>query len=134
MDDLKLIKKNYGEKMMNLCRELFPTLLEKDGLLFGVLESNFAYSKFLYDDIISQKENFKDYIYSSVNVEKKEIDVFKTPKELLDEAGYILYECNTEEDIQKFKKYYAKNEELCTFNDHRLNYCHVFFAVKKKYK
>ena len=25
--DLKVIKKHYGEKMMHLCRELFPTLL-----------------------------------------------------------------------------------------------------------
>ena len=35
----------------------------------------------------------------------------------LDEAGYILYECKTDADIQKFKKYYKKDEELCTFGD-----------------
>ena len=27
-EDLKIIKKHYGEKMMHLCRELFPTLLQ----------------------------------------------------------------------------------------------------------
>ena len=31
MDDLKLIKKHYGEKMAHLCRDLFPTLLEEEG-------------------------------------------------------------------------------------------------------
>ena len=35
--DLKLIKKHYGEKMMHLCRELFPTILERNGLLFKLL-------------------------------------------------------------------------------------------------
>jgi len=50
---------------------------------------------------------------------------------LLDDAGYILYECKTESDIQKFKKYYHKDEELCTFRDNRLETNYVFFAVKK---
>lgn len=45
-------------------------------------------------------------------------------------AGYILYECKTKEDIQKFKKYYHENEELCTFNDNRLDKCHVFLQLK----
>ena len=30
---LDLIKKYYGENMMHLCRKLFPTILEKKGLL-----------------------------------------------------------------------------------------------------
>ena len=134
MDDLKLIKKYYGENMMHLCRELFPTILETEGLLFKLLSDNFAYSKLLNDDIIEQcmEEEFKDYIYSSVDVENNnEIVTNKTPFELLDEAGYTLYECKTEEDIQKFKKYYAEDEELCTFRGHRLDSCYVFFAVKK---
>ena len=50
---------------------------------------------------------------------------------MLNDAGYDLYECNSEEDIQKFKKYYAKGEELCTFHGGRLDRCYVFFAVKK---
>jgi len=133
MDELKLIKKHYSEKMMHLCRELFPSLLEKEGLLFSLLEKDFAYSKFLANDILKQEleSKFKNYIYSLVDVENKKIEVIKTPKELLDEAGYILYECNSESDIQSFKKYYAENEELCTFRGGRLNRCHVFFAIKK---
>ena len=132
--DLIKIRKYYGENMMHLCRSLFPTLLETDNLLFNLIESNFAHSRYLYDDIIEDKmiEEFKNYIYSLVDVEKEEIEVIKTPKELLDEAGYVLYECKTEEDIQKFKKYYAKREELCTFQGGRLDYCHVFFCCKEK--
>ena len=131
--DLKKIKDKYGEKMMQLCRDLFSTLLEQEGLLFYLMESHFEFSKFLYDDIIDNRivDQFKNYIYSLVDVEKKEIIINKTPKELLKEAGYNLYECKTEEEIQYFKKYYRRGEELCTFNGGRLDRCYVFFAVKE---
>lgn len=135
--DLKIIKKKYGENMCKLCRELFPTLLEKEGLLSELLLNNFNPSRLLYDDIIhyNLEGKFKNYIYNLVyaeNIEKdKKIKVEKTARELLDEAGYILYECYSEEEIQSFKKYYAPKEELCTFKGERLNRCHVFFAVKK---
>ena len=134
MDDLKLIKKYYGENFMHLCRELFPTLLEKEGLLFYLIKNKFHYNKYLYDDIIEQDKvnDFRDYIYSLTGEKiKKEIVVDKSPFELLNDAGYILYECKTEKDIQKFKKYYKKDEELCTFRDNRLETNYVFFAVKK---
>ena len=64
--DLVKIKEKYGEKMMYLCRCLFPTVLEEKGLLFNTLQANFAYSKFLYDDIFSNFliEDFKNYIYT----------------------------------------------------------------------
>ncbi len=133
-EDLKIIKKKYGEKMAHFCRDYLATILETDGLLLKLLLDNFEPSHDLYENIINQhKENdFKNYIYSLVDVEKdKEIKVIKTPEELLNKAGYDLYECKCEEDIQKFKKYYARGEELCTFNGGRLNRCYVFFAVKK---
>ena len=132
--DLKIIKKKYGEKMAHLCREYFPTLLESEGLLLTLMLNNFEPNHDLYDDIINQKkaDEFKNYIYSLVDVENNyEIKVVKSPKELLDEAGYNLYECKSEEDIQSFKRYYASGEELCTFNGGRLDRCYVFFAVKK---
>ena len=131
--DLEIIRKHYGEKMMHICRSLFSTLLETDGLLSKLMLDNFAPSKFLYDDIMEyqQYENFKNYIYSKVYVQKNKIIINKTPKEMLSDAGYDLYECKTEKDIQFFKKYYAKGEELCTFNGGRLKRCYVFFAVKK---
>ena len=134
--DLKYIKKHYSEKMAYLCRELFPTILEHHGLLPMILEKKFAHSSSLAEDIISEGKQgkFRAFILSMIDENIKPIDIkqTKTPKELLDEAGYILYpECKTEEDIQSFKHYYAKGEELCTFKGGRLDSCRVWFAVKK---
>lgn len=133
IDDLKVIKDNYGEKMSHLCRRLFPSLLEQNGLLSSVLLSKFSPNRYLYDDIIDNhlEDEFKNFIYCFFDVEKENIITNKSVRELLEEAGYLLYKCHTEGDIQKFKKYYQENEELCTFNGGRLNKCYVFFAVKK---
>ena len=131
--ELREIKKIYGEEMMHLCRELFASLLEKEGFLLQLLKKNLASSHSFAKDI---KENgleneFRNWLYSSINrKEKKLIEVDKTPFELMKEAGYTLKECLTESDIESYKKYYEKNEELCTFNGGRLNRCYVFFAVK----
>lgn len=133
IDDLKIIKKKYNEAMMHLCREMFQTILEEPGLLSKIMLEHFTPSRFLYRDIVENhlEENFKNLIYSFVGVQEKEKQtVFKHPKELLKDAGYALYECLTEEDIQKFKKYYALNEAICTFKGNRLDRCYVFFAVK----
>lgn len=133
-EDLKIIKKKYGEKMSHLCRELFPTLLETKGLLPELLMSHFDASHFLYHDLVENEliDDFKDFILSLVELSNSEkIDTGKTPEELMLEANYILKECKTEEEIQSYKKYYAPGEELCTFSGNRLNRCHVFFAVKK---
>lgn len=135
-NDLKKIKKKYGENMAKLCRELFPTILEQEGLLLNILTNNFKEDYNLYNDIINndKKGAFKDYIYSFASEEQKErINVNKTPQELLSEAGYNLYRCETEKDIQYFRKYYEPGEELCTFygNTSRLNSHYVYFAVKK---
>ena len=132
--DLKIIKKKYGEEMMHLCRELFPTLLEQEDLLPKLLLNNFKESRSLVKDIIDNnlEEEFKNYIYSMVDVENNyEEVVSKRPEELLKEAGYKLYECHSEEEIQSFKKYYAPRESLCTFWGGRLNRHFVFFAIKE---
>ena len=133
--DLKIIKNKYGEKMMHLCREMFPTILETQGALSKILLDKFEPTRFLYEDIIKNemKEEFKSYIYKvfDVSYRKEEIRIEKTPEQLMSDAGYILYECKTEEDIQSFRKYYKKSEELCTFNGERLDNCYVYFAVKK---
>lgn len=132
--DLKLIKKKYGEKMMHYCRSELSTILENDGLLPSLLLEHFNENHMLYDDIEKEGklEEFKNYIYSLIDVENNNKKVEdKTPGELLSKAGYNFYECKTEEDIQSFKKYYSKGEELCTFRGGRLEKCHVFFAVKK---
>ncbi len=134
--ELKKIKKIYGENFMKLCRSLFSTLLEKEGRLYEILSSSFSNNcKNLYEDIIKAdcKEKFKSYIYSKVDMESPEKEVIKekTPYELLKEVGYNLTECLTEEEIQKFKKYYKPREELCTFRGGRLDSHVVFWAVKE---
>lgn len=133
--DLNRIKKKYGENFAHLCRELFPTILETEGLLPDIIESKFYPNKFLYDDIINNnlELRFQSFINSLLEKEEsEEINTNKTPYELLNEAGYILYECKTNNVIQKFKKYYKKEEMLCTFKDaSRLEKKYVFFAVKK---
>ncbi|MGN1200955.1 MAG: leucine-rich repeat protein [Candidatus Caccovivens sp.] len=131
---MDFLKKHYGEQFSHLCRELFPTILEQEGLLSEVISKKFAPTRSLAEDLVDQEENFKAYIYSLVDVEKvdKTTIVNKSPEELMKEAGYILYpECKTEKDIQSFKKYYTKNEKLCTFDGGRLNTCRVWFAVKE---
>ncbi len=148
--DLKWIKKHYGEKFSHLCRDLFPTLLETEGLLKKLISEHFPPSRELYDDLIKKNltANFKKYIYGLIDESKETKKIDLSPEELMDKAGYILYpECQTEEDIQKFRHYYYrgeptpeynggtpvlyKGEELCTFNGGRLRSCRVWFAVKK---
>ena len=135
--DLKYIKKHYGENFAHLCRTLFPSVLEVEGLLPSLITRTFAPTKSLYEDLKSTPnaiDDFKSYISNLANEVIKPVHEKSpfTPEELLDRAGYILYpECTTEDEIQAFKKYYEKGEELCTFRGGRLNTCRVWFAVKK---
>ena len=135
--DLKIIKKYYGEKMMHLCRKNFSTILETPGLLPNILLSTFYPSRYLYEDIVDgYLDDFIQLVISrELSITKKGkvelLDTEKSPKELLDEAGYDFFECHNEKEIQKFKKYYQEAEELCTFRGGRLVQCYVFFAVSK---
>ena len=134
IEDLKVIKKKYGEEMMHLCRKLFPTILENKGELLNILLEKFYPNHSLAEDIIKNNliEEFKDFIYSLTNKENLQYEqTNKSAKQLLLEAGYLLYECHTEDEVNYFKKYYALGEELCTFKGNRLTSCYVFFAVKK---
>ena len=133
MNDLELIRKYYGEGMMHLCRALFSSILESEGLLYKIMSEHFAYNKFLYSDLKEQNaiEKFKEYIYSFVEKEEtKKRNIKESPFSLMKKAGYKLYECKNESDIKRFQKYYAENEKLCTFNGGRLDDCYVFFAIK----
>ncbi len=131
-NDLIKIKEKYGENMMHYCRMMFSTLLDK-GILYDLLSSKFAHSKFLYDDIVNNnlEIKFKDYINGLIENKENVVKTDKTPYELLQDAGYTLYECKTEEEIESFMKYYREDELLCTFiYQDRLKSCFVFFAVK----
>lgn len=131
--DLDLLKKKYGERFAKLCRNLFPSLLEKEGLLWGIVSENFAETKFLYEDIkaADAEVEFKKYLYSFMETKQRETVAVQKPTALMKLAGYSLQKCETNKDIQFFKKYYKQKEELCTFNDNeRINTHLVFFAVK----
>ena len=130
MNELRIIKKKYGEVMMHLCRKIFPTILETEGLLPKLLEEHFAYNRNLGEDIINNDRvlEFKEYVYSLVSYKDNQVESDFDPEVLLEMAGYNLYECKTEEDIQSFRKYYAEGEEICTFNGGRLNKARVFFC------
>ena len=119
--------------MAHFCREEFSSLLEKDEVLFSLLTKHFYPSKSLYEDLEDHNllPGFSNFIYSRLEEPKEEVKTTKTPFELMEEAGYNLYECKTEEEIQAFKKYYEDDEALCTFHGGRLNKSYVFFAVKK---
>ncbi len=136
--DLKFIKKYYGEDFMRLCRSLFPTLLETEGLLSKIIFKKFAPTRELYDAVKNKVDAFADFIFGIAKLRQGQgiVKTDKTPEQLMDEAGYILYpECKIYQDMQKFIKYYAKGEEICTFNGSsdysRLDTCRVWFAVKK---
>lgn len=118
--------------MWHLCRKLFPTLLLEEGKLSEILLRYFAYNHTLCEDIILSGKiyEFKNLIMNHSLKKESPINTNKTAKELLKIAGYSLYICHNEKEIQRFKKYYAKGEELCTFKTERLNDCYVFFAIK----
>ena len=131
-EDLKIIKKKYGEKMMHLCRELFPTILEEPGLLPKLLLANFYPSVYLCDDIVANglETDFKNAMFAFKDYEEFPEILGVSAYDLMRSVGYTLYECKTEEEIQFFKKYYAFGEALCTFKGGRLKKRSVFFAVK----
>lgn len=124
-EDLKYIKEKYGIEMMTLCEELFPQILKIPNLLPQLIESNFAHSKFLYEDIIkyNQKENFKIYIYGLL----EETDTDKTPEELFEEAGYTLYKYESINDLRQIAKYYHPYKIVRKESEKK----YVFYAVKK---
>ncbi|MGI5842262.1 MAG: hypothetical protein ACOX6H_03105 [Christensenellales bacterium] len=134
--DLKIIKKKYSENFAKLCRTLFPTILEEEGVLYEIILSNFAPTRFLYDDLIetAKTSEFKNLIYHIYNLSKEVSKVsndVSTPYELMKKAGYTLYKCNTQDDINSCMKYWHPDELLCTFaDDERINTHIVFFAVK----
>lgn len=137
--ELEKIKKKYGENLAHLCRTFFANILEQQGKLLEILEESFAESRSLYQDLISQKIElqFKDYVYNKFDEkkEKKEEKETRTPYEILEYAGYELFECKTEEVVQNFSKWYEKDEELCTiYNGGRLEKALVFWAIKKNAK
>ena len=65
--ELKQIKKLYGEEMMHLCRRLFPTILENEGVLLETLQRVLAPTKYLGIWIANQyyEKDFEKWIAKS---------------------------------------------------------------------
>ena len=100
-DELKKIKRIYGEKFSRLCRELFPQILDQEGALLKILQEKFSRNCNTLCESIEEnglKEDFKDLIYTAFDDDREEDkkEDSRTPYEILDEAGYELHECLTE--------------------------------------
>ena len=130
--DLKIIKNLYGEDLSKFVKENLSVFLETPGLLSEVLLKTFTPNKNLYNDLVCEYklDDFTKYIYSFMCRENVVSDSSLSPYELLRQDGYTLYHCHSDEDIQKFRKYYIEDEKLCTFSTNRCHNCHVFFAVR----
>lgn len=73
-NELKKIKKLYGEKFKNLCRDNFPVILEQEGKLLDILKKRFSHNcNSLYESITENglEESFSQLIYSEFNIEKR---------------------------------------------------------------
>ena len=74
LNELKKIKRLYGEKFSRLCRELFPQILENEGQLLKILLEIFSKNcNTLYESIDENNlvEDFKNLIYSVFDNEKE---------------------------------------------------------------
>lgn len=130
--DYDILKDKYSERMAKACRSLFPTLFEKQGAISKLMLEKFYPNPTIYEDLILGKaDTFKNFIYGFYDIEQPTVKTDKTVEELMDEAGYKIYECHNNDELASFKRYYKKNELLCSFNQDRLSHCRVFFAVKK---
>ena len=130
--DYDILKDKYSERMAKACRSLFPTLFEKNGVISKLMLEKFYPNPTIYEDLVLGKNNsFKNFIYGFYNIDEPTVKTNKTVEELMDEAGYKIYECHDYDELASFKKYYQKNELLCSFSQDRLSDCRVFFAVKK---
>lgn len=155
--ELKMIKKIYGEEMMQLCRDLLPDVLEEEGALLEILREKFApthhighdikvncfkrdfrgfivniYRKKLEERIKSGEKisQYKLHTFSSWLVENNRVEI-KPPSLMLNGLGYDMYECKTEKEVQEFAKYYAPGEEICTLDGGRLTFSRIFFFVRR---
>ena len=133
--DFEILKKYYGENFAKLARFLFPTILENKGKLVEIIEEHFAHSHELYADIVkaNKVENFKNFIMEKYSNKDNHVidETVERPEVLFKKAGYKLYKCENNDDINSFKHYYKGDEELCTFRDTARVYRYdIFFAVK----
>ena len=125
----------------DVIRPNFSHLIEKENFNFtDFLRSIIAPTKGLLDDYKEDPERYDQFLESiylySLDENQKHEHISETPTELMEKAGYKLYRCKTIQSVERFRKYYAEDELICTFKDieRRLEECEIFFAVKKNVK
>ena len=142
--DFKYLKKHYGEKFAQFCKNNLPTIFNTSGLMTKIMEQKFDSNRELFNDLVDYKliNEFIDYILTEANNILNETNnqtnanTLKTKlstKELFASANYDFCEVKSLKELNSFKKYYTEDELLCTFDapENRLNNYRVFFAVKK---
>ncbi len=67
--DLEILKQEYSEDFSALCQELFPNLLERQGILTKTILKRFAPNKILFKCVKNKKELFKEYINNLAEIE-----------------------------------------------------------------
>ena len=112
MNELKLIEEYYGKDMKKMCEVMFPDILKEKGVLLRILETNFAHTKFLCEDIKECKleEKFKNFIYQLVKSEKNPITTNESPIEVFQQIGYVLYEIYHKDNLTDFAEYYCDSD------------------------
>lgn len=84
-------------------------------------------------DLVNSK--LKDILLNGEEVNKEELKKPADPVELLAQAGYTMTRVKTLAQAAKFKKYYRKNELICSFNSgSRFENNYVWFLVKDNAK
>lgn len=73
--DWLYLKKNYGERFAHMFRDMFPTILEKEGALSKIISEHFDKNFSLYEDTA--------FVKSFGEIEKIEIQSKKSNKKIL---------------------------------------------------
>lgn len=128
--------KNISDSYSKMMRDLFPSSFDDEKLNNLLINIVFDDEKTIFINKLKNewKENeFKTLVYSLIEEKKQKDDSNKTVKELLWEAWYDFYIIKNPEDTEQFRKYYEKNEIICSFNknDRMLSNYKVFWIVKK---
>ncbi len=118
--------------------KVFTAIKRRNGEEFAQKLRNYHSGIFDIPDIANivkyagkNPEPLFDYLVSLMNVEIDEDIPFVKPEVLANQAGYDYYHVTNYIDMLKFRTYYSKYEQLCSFEDaSRCEYYHVVWLVK----
>lgn len=129
----ELYKKKLGENSAKLIRENYPESLDSSEFLDYI--SKKCKTKTNARNVLSNIENllYVKNSYLNENKNRKEIENEGDLEEILEDAGYDYKRINNVDELIKFKKFYASDEVLCTYNNPkgRLNDYHMIILYKK---